>query len=657
MKIGIIGGGFQGLVLGHLLSPNHSVTIFEKDSAIGGLLKMVDFGEFKIDKYYHHIFFRDWFTIGLFRKLGIEQEIDWLKSTTSVYIKGRFLPFFKPNELIKFPYLSFSSKIRLGLAILFLQNYRPGGKMNNLNARAWIKRVMGRQVWEIIWQPLFKGKFDHFADEISLSWFWARIFSKRGDKPGKDELLGYPRGGFEALTNKLEESVKANGGKILVEQRVIEIIIANNQAVGVKTASGSHDFDLIICTVAPPIFQGLLPGECHDFKNELKRVEYLGAISTILILNDKLTPAYWNNILEPAVPFKGIIEQTNLNDVSSYGGKHVIYLSRYTPRDSKYFMSADDELMKLYRPHLLKIDKDFDKKLLSFKVYKDDYCQPVIRMGYPQALIDFRTSINRLYQLSMAQIFPQDRGLNAAAKAAEELSAMLNKEEPMLKKRDWNEQMYLAHPTRKVYEHKNFLVRFIENQRLKKVLSLAQIKKSDKVIEVGCEGGYLLKRLLGAKEVVGLDIAQNALDDAKEMINSPKLKLVRADAAEIPFPANYFDKVICSETLEHVAEPKKIIKELSRIVKPDGRVIISVPYEKSLAGFKALLVKLRIFDALFSGIENKTSAWHLQNFNKKEIVKLCKEFLIVENVRLTPFPFLGPRIILKCRKSYESPLN
>jgi SAM-dependent methyltransferase len=49
------------------------------------------------------------------------------------------------------------------------------------------------------------------------------------------------------------------------------------------------------------------------------------------------------------------------------------------------------------------------------------------------------------------------------------------------------------------------------------------------------------------------------------------------DATEIPVPDGSFDVVLCTEVLEHVPEPIKLVKEIARILKPDGRLIMTAP--------------------------------------------------------------------------------
>jgi len=51
-----------------------------------------------------------------------------------------------------------------------------------------------------------------------------------------------------------------------------------------------------------------------------------------------------------------------------------------------------------------------------------------------------------------------------------------------------------------------------------------------------------------------------------------------SDLSRIPFPANFFDMVVCTQVLEHVNDPKAVLFELGRVLKPKGLLWISVPF-------------------------------------------------------------------------------
>lgn len=61
-------------------------------------------------------------------------------------------------------------------------------------------------------------------------------------------------------------------------------------------------------------------------------------------------------------------------------------------------------------------------------------------------------------------------------------------------------------------------------------------------------------------------------------LSTQKKPDIQASADSIPFRDNFFDAIICSELLEHVENPESVLREIFRILKPEGRVFITVPF-------------------------------------------------------------------------------
>ena len=106
---------------------------------------------------------------------------------------------------------------------------------------------------------------------------------------------------------------------------------------------------------------------------------------------------------------------------------------------------------------------------------------------------------------------------------------------------------------------------------------LDQIKKhglynSDtKVLDVGCGAGFLSNEL--AKEglqVTGVDLSEESLKVAQKYDETKKVHYQTADAYKLPFPDHSFDVLTAMDFLEHVEDPKLVIKEFSRVLKPNG---------------------------------------------------------------------------------------
>jgi len=137
---------------------------------------------------------------------------------------------------------------------------------------------------------------------------------------------------------------------------------------------------------------------------------------------------------------------------------------------------------------------------------------------------------------------------------------------------------------KKYYEHNSKINPLKGNSReyglLKQIKKTIKIKKG-KIIDIGCGDGFLLHNITGNYKKFGLDFSQNRLTTCKQI--NPDVKIIKHSLEKkLPFKDGEFDLVICSEVLEHVPTYKKVIKELSRITKKCGQLIITVPNEENI---------------------------------------------------------------------------
>lgn len=190
--------------------------------------------------------------------------------------------------------------------------------------------------------------------------------------------------------------------------------------------------------------------------------------------------------------------------------------------------------------------------------------------------------------------------------------------------------MYVAHPT----PYHNKVAGIIERKRAAIIKEMANVKKKDALIEIGCEQGILMDALPDCREKVGLDISAAALKDAKRRLDG-RARFIKADAEKkINLPAESFDVLVCSQTLEHVKHPEAIMENMKRLAKKNARIVISVPNELFMLSIKTFLKKIGLIQWLFPGIEEGVSEWHLQVFTDKKVRELVKEdFEIVSHKR------------------------
>lgn len=106
--------------------------------------------------------------------------------------------------------------------------------------------------------------------------------------------------------------------------------------------------------------------------------------------------------------------------------------------------------------------------------------------------------------------------------------------------------------------------------------------KGKNVLDIACGTGYGLKILYdaGVAKGVGVDISTDTIDYACAEYGRTGLEFKVGNILNIDFSEDYFDVVICFETIEHVQSQEKAFMELWRVLKPNGLLIISTPNRK-----------------------------------------------------------------------------
>jgi len=111
--------------------------------------------------------------------------------------------------------------------------------------------------------------------------------------------------------------------------RVTGIQTGGCRATAVLTDAGTFAADAVILTPPLPIIADLLEG--HLPKQDiakLRAVRYLANVCMVLDIKQSLSDTYWLNVNDASFPFVGLIEHTNFEPPDSYGGRHIVYLSK-----------------------------------------------------------------------------------------------------------------------------------------------------------------------------------------------------------------------------------------------------------------------------------------------------------------------------------------
>ena len=434
MRVGIIGGGAAGLAAAYeLTGQGHFAEVFEAAPFLGGQASTFDVGGGQLERGYHHLFVSDTAMTDLIHELGLGNQLAWLESKVGVYHSGRIWDFATPLDLLKFGPLTLFQRIRLGLLTFALQKTRNWSKFEGITAQEWLTRNLGQDIYQAIWEPMLRGKFGEYYDQISMTWLWGKIYlrvASRG-KTLQKERLGYPMGSFGEIFDRLGEVVAERGGQVHISARVNRVVVSDEAATGLEVQLDSQepevkDYDAVIATTPSYIFTRLVPPLPPDYHEELVGVRYLSAVLVILCLDRPLTAKYWLNVADRSLPFVGVIEHTNMIDPARYGGNHIVYLTNYTPRDSDLYAKSAEELLEDFVPHLRKLNPAFDRSWVrEYFHHKVDGAQPIIGVNYGDQIPDHRTPIANLYLANTTQIYPEDRGTNYSVKMGREVARMV----------------------------------------------------------------------------------------------------------------------------------------------------------------------------------------------------------------------------------------
>lgn len=117
-------------------------------------------------------------------------------------------------------------------------------------------------------------------------------------------------------------------------------------------------------------------------------------------------------------------------------------------------------------------------------------------------------------------------------------------------------------------------------RRCETVLEYLDASPTDTVLDCGCGYGFYLRLIpeLTGASIVGVDIEAERLVQAHAHVGSDeRVRLINASIFDLPFPDGMFTHILCSEVLEHLDDDAAALVELRRVLKPGGRLIVTVP--------------------------------------------------------------------------------
>jgi protoporphyrinogen oxidase len=415
MQYAILGGGALGLGAAYRLTQaGHSVMLFEQETTAGGLASGFQIGDAWLEKFYHHLFRTDATAIKLIQELGLGDKLEWSHPRTVCLIDGKFQQLDSPLTLLKFSPLRIDERVRVATVGALLK-LTGSGLYEGKTAESWLRRWMGKRPYSMIFEPLFIAKFGAMRDQIALPWFWARFHDRT-------TYLGYLRGGFQQLYDRLVERICHAGGKVLLGTRVEKVESIDDDRWVIQTSNGTWTADRVISTMATRLTCRLIPALPEEYRASFDWGQAYGAQCLILSLDHQLTDSYWINPCDSGYPFTSLVEHTNYQQSSAYGDRHLIYLGNYRPMDDPLFKMPKEEILQEFLPHLKRVNSAFEPEWVQDSwLFQAPFAQPIVTLDYRKHIPPLRTPLKGLWVANMFQVYPHDRGQNYSFELADRL--------------------------------------------------------------------------------------------------------------------------------------------------------------------------------------------------------------------------------------------
>jgi protoporphyrinogen oxidase len=244
-------------------------------------------------------------------------------------------------------------------------------------------------VYRVVWEPLLKGKFgDDVAPRISAVWFWNKLKLRGGSRgKGGAECSRTTRAASRRWRPGGRRGARARRGDPTQHPRH-RPVVEDGRVTGVETSDGVIAADQVLATPALPVVADMVePYVTPEYAASLRRIEYLANVCLVLQLDRSLSDTYWLNVNDPGFPFVAVIEHTNFEPPETYGGRRIVYLSKYLPESHPMFQMDDAEMLRFAVPHIKRMFPKFEESwILDYHVWRATHSQPIVVKRYSELI-------------------------------------------------------------------------------------------------------------------------------------------------------------------------------------------------------------------------------------------------------------------------------
>jgi 2-polyprenyl-3-methyl-5-hydroxy-6-metoxy-1,4-benzoquinol methylase len=212
-----------------------------------------------------------------------------------------------------------------------------------------------------------------------------------------------------------------------------------------------------------------------------------------------------------------------------------------------------------------------------------------------------------------------------------------------------NDRLAREHSIDDYYDRSIWPIRLIERRRLAIIRDMVGPEAGLDVAEVGSGGGHVL-RLFPRARLTAIDVSGVFLDVARKNLAGYDVRFVKGELDALDLPAGSFDRVICTEVLEHTVDPAAILAQIRRLLRPSGIAVITVPNDPLILALKGLVRRTPVGYVLRDRIDWGGDAHHLHRWRPADFERLLERDFVITTRAAAPMDALPIRACFRCAR-------
>lgn len=395
MKVGVIGAGPAGLVVGHELARRGvQVEIFEASAQVGGMSRTLCLWDHKVDLGPHRFFSQDERVLRFWREM-VGEDGHLIERLTRIYFGGRFYDYpLRPLNALK--------NMGGGNAALCLMSYCREKLRHSPTPESfeqWVVAAFGRRLFEMFFKSYSEKLWGIGCDELDADFAAQRIkkFSlgkavlsmlnlMPGVHPTLVDRFHYPSTGTGMVYDTIADRLRAMGGQLHLSTP-ISGIAADGHSLRLANG-GVRAFDHVVSTMPLTLLCQSLPDLPEKVRAACASLTYRHTLLVYLLVDgDDLFPDQWLYIHSPELRLGRVTNFQNWSPgIRGREGQSVLVLEYWCSDGDQVFAMTDEELSRMAEEEIRSTGLLGKAGILDAKVIRIEKCYPVYRKGYRDAL-------------------------------------------------------------------------------------------------------------------------------------------------------------------------------------------------------------------------------------------------------------------------------